>query len=87
VADDGQARAAPRASSCSVIGPPFGRRPRCVHDLRSVPDKDQPELRQASGEAEVTSITRNTTFAGGPPGTRTRNLRIRSLVGRCRSQS
>src|SRR3990170_4279429 len=40
--------------------------------------KDQPEPCQTSGDAGVTSITRNTTFGGGPPGTRTRNLRIKS---------
>ena len=34
--------------------------------------KDQPELRQASGDAGVTSITRSTTCIGAPRGSRTR---------------
>jgi hypothetical protein len=33
--------------------------------------KDQPELRQASGDAGTSSITRNTTFFGGDERTRT----------------
>jgi hypothetical protein len=45
--------------------------------------KDLPELRQASGDAGMPSITRNSTFVGGhssvgPRGTRTPNLRIKS---------
>ena len=35
----------------------------------------------------MTTITRNTTFACGPPGTRTPNLRIKSLVEECWSDT
>jgi hypothetical protein len=44
---------------------------------------DQPELRQGSGDAGTSSISWNTTFTSGPPGIRTPNLRIKSLVEEC----
>jgi hypothetical protein len=40
--------------------------------------KDQPKLCQASGDYGMSSVNRNTTRAGGSPGNRTRNLRIKS---------
>ena len=48
---------------------------------------DQPELRQGSGDAGTSSITRNTTQNRGPPGIRTPNLRIKSLVEECWSEA
>jgi hypothetical protein len=55
-----------------------GRADRCQASAGATV-KDQPELRQGSGDAGTSSITRNTT-SGGPPGIRTPNLRIKSLV-------
>src|SRR5512132_4158207 len=40
--------------------------------------KDQPELRQGSGDAGVTSITRNTTYVSGPGRIRTCDTRVKS---------
>ncbi len=41
---------------------------------------DQPELRQGSGDTEVSSIARNTTPGSAPGGSRTPNLLIRSQM-------
>lgn len=53
-------RAAPRASSCSVIGPPSPRRTQCVHDLRQF----QTPLRHALSGGNTLGHPRTRVWSG-----------------------